>query len=181
MTPNQMPNKAQMPTRRIFIGLGTNIEPRRAYLAQALEHLQRLADGHQIAQSSVIETEPIDMSDDSGRFLNQVVSFDCSLPALELLQKLKEIEKKMGRKSKGERRARTIDLDLLLCGDEIIVSDELMIPHQSMTERTFVLEPLAQLALELVHPKTGIRFSDYLNRLTGTLPPLSDRKPVSHD
>ncbi len=160
----QMTNKSDNLTPLVFVGLGSNIEPRHEYLLRAVEHLKSLAVDQSLIQSPVIETEPLEMNDHSGYFLNQVVSFRCQFSALELLKALKAIEKEMGRTSKGERRARTIDLDLLLFGNELINIEELIVPHPEMTKRAFVLGPLLALSPDLVHPGTGKLFSAYYHQ-----------------
>lgn len=168
-----MTNKSDILSPMVFIGLGSNIEPRREYLLRAVEHLKSLAVNQSVMHSPVIETEPHEMNDHSGYFLNQVVSFRCQLPALDLLQELKAIEKEMGRTSKGERRARTIDLDLLLFGNELINSEELIVPHPEMTKRAFVLGPLLALSPDLVHPGTGKLFSTYYHQSSDSQTALS--------
>jgi 2-amino-4-hydroxy-6-hydroxymethyldihydropteridine diphosphokinase len=169
----QLTNRQDTLTPLVFIGLGSNIEPRREYLLRAVDFLKSLAVEHLVKQSPVIETEPLEMNDHSGSFLNQVVSFRCQFSAIELLQELKSIEKEMGRTSKGERRARTIDLDLLLFGNELINSEELIVPHPEMTKRAFVLGPLLALAPDLVHPGTGKLFADYYHHGTNAGATLS--------
>ena len=137
---------------RSFVGLGANLEDPRAQIARALELLAAEDGIELVAVSSLRETDPVGY-EDQPRFLNGAVELRTSLSARELLERLLATERRLGRvRSDGPRFGpRTIDLDLLLYGDEQIDEPGLQIPHPRLHERRFALEPLAELdpALEL--------------------------------
>jgi 2-amino-4-hydroxy-6-hydroxymethyldihydropteridine diphosphokinase len=122
-----------------YVGLGSNLGDREALVrrAAALIGATRL--------SSIVETEPWGY-EDQPRFLNAVAEIETSLPARGLLDRLLEVERQLGRERVGPRWGpRTVDLDLLLYGEEQIDEPGLVVPHPRLTERLFVLEPLAEL------------------------------------
>jgi 2-amino-4-hydroxy-6-hydroxymethyldihydropteridine diphosphokinase len=137
---------------RAFVGLGGNLGDRRSYLERALALLDRDPDVSVAAVSSFRDTEPVGYVEQP-RFLNAVAAVDTELGARELLERLLAVERELGRERVGPRYGpRTIDLDLLLYGDEEIVEPGLVVPHPRLAERAFVLEPLAELAPDLVLP-----------------------------
>ncbi len=133
-----------------YIGLGANLGDREANLRTAIE---RLAELGPLRVSSFRETDPVGVTEQP-RFVNAVAELETDLSARDLLQLLLEIERKMGRDRSREERwgPRTIDLDLLLYGDEVIDEPGLTVPHPRLAERRFVLEPLHELAPGLVLP-----------------------------
>ncbi len=137
-----------MGTETVYLGLGSNLEDRKRNLEKALDLLsQRLRIG---LVSSVYDTDPLgDL--DQPRFLNMVCQAFTSLPPEVLLSLVKGIESKMGRAS-GTGAPRTIDIDILLYGQQVVDAPGLIIPHPRMAERAFVLVPLAEIAPDLVHP-----------------------------
>ena len=140
-------------TKRLYLSLGTNLGNKRENLTRAIELLS-LAFGKCIAVSQFIETAPWGFESDNS-FLNCAVAFDTDLAPLELLDITESIERGLGHTQKsnnGHYRDRIIDIDILLYGDNIIVSDRLTIPHPLMHKRDFVLEPLAEIAPETQHP-----------------------------
>jgi 2-amino-4-hydroxy-6-hydroxymethyldihydropteridine diphosphokinase len=141
---------------RSFVGLGANLEDPRAQIEQALELLAAEDGVELVAVSSLRETDPVGY-EDQPRFLNGAVELRSSLTAPELLERLLAIERRLGRvRGEGPRFGpRTIDLDLLLYGDERIVAPGLEIPHPRLHERRFALEPLAELDPELEIPGRG--------------------------
>ncbi len=134
---------------RVFIGLGSNIEPRLEYLLLAVNGLKNL--GEIALVSSVYETVPVGGVAQPD-YLNAVVELHSALGPLELAQKLKTLEKTIGRKERPRWHEREIDLDLLFYSDLIIESSELTIPHPEIPKRAFVLIPMRELAPELLHP-----------------------------
>jgi 2-amino-4-hydroxy-6-hydroxymethyldihydropteridine diphosphokinase len=137
---------------RVFIALGSNIEPRKDFIEKAIVEIQ--AFGKLIKTSSIIETEPIGFEAETN-FLNAVIEIQTDLTPRALLLKLQEIEKKLGRKSKSRDKnysSRTIDLDILYFGQQILVSPELTIPHPEIFNRDFVLIPLREIAGDFVDP-----------------------------
>ena len=138
-----------------YIGLGCNLGERLANLSSALQAIKALPDCKEVVCSSVYETEPMGPSDQPD-FLNAVVSMQTQLDAHELLLNLQHIEDIHGRERKGERWGpRTLDLDILLYGDDIIETETLRVPHPGIAERSFVLLPLQELAPELMIPGVG--------------------------
>jgi 2-amino-4-hydroxy-6-hydroxymethyldihydropteridine diphosphokinase len=132
-----------------YVGLGANLGDRKATILRAAELLG--AD----RVSTLIETEPWGYADQP-RFVNAVAELETDEPPRALLERLLEIERELGRRREGPRYGpRTIDLDLLLYGDEQLEEPGLVVPHPRLRERAFVLEPLAELAPELVVPGLG--------------------------
>jgi 2-amino-4-hydroxy-6-hydroxymethyldihydropteridine diphosphokinase len=137
----------------VYLSLGSNIEPRLDYLHQAIDRLhENLRDTH---VSSIYETEPWGYTD-QGRFLNLVIEGSTSLPPLELLQWVKQLETDIGRRTTFRYGPREIDIDILLFGDQIIQTDDLIIPHPRLLERAFVLIPLCELSPDLVIPGSRV-------------------------
>jgi 2-amino-4-hydroxy-6-hydroxymethyldihydropteridine diphosphokinase len=132
-----------------YVGLGANLGDREAAIRRALELLG-------VARvSTLIETEPWGYADQP-RFLNAVAELDTAEPPRVLLDRLLDVERELGRTREGPRYGpRTIDLDLLLYGDEELDEPGLVVPHPRLHERAFVLEPLAELRPDLVVPGRG--------------------------
>jgi 2-amino-4-hydroxy-6-hydroxymethyldihydropteridine diphosphokinase len=132
-----------------YVGLGANLGDREATIRRAVELLGAAR------VSTLIETEPWGYADQP-RFLNAVAELETGEPPRELLGRLLEIERELGRTREGPRYGpRTIDLDLLLYGGEQLAEPGLVVPHPRLHERAFVLEPLAELAPGLVVPGHG--------------------------
>jgi len=141
---------------RTFVGLGSNLGDREATILRALARLQDDRDLRVVRVSTLRETEPVGYLEQP-QFLNGVVELATELPARDLLTRLLAIERELGRTREDgpPLGPRTIDLDLLLHGDEVIAQAGLQIPHPRMHERRFVLEPLAEVAPGLVVPGHG--------------------------
>jgi 2-amino-4-hydroxy-6-hydroxymethyldihydropteridine diphosphokinase len=132
-----------------YVGLGANLGDR--------EHAIRAAAAALPARrlSTIVETEPWGL-EDQPPFLNAVAEVETELPPRSLLERLLAIERSLGRRRDGPRWGpRTIDLDLLLYGDETVDEAGLTVPHPRLDERAFVLEPLAELAPSLIVPGKG--------------------------
>jgi len=138
-----------------YVGLGANLGDREATIRAAVEALSA-DEGIEVADLSTLrETEPVGVGEQP-LFLNGVVALDTTLSARELLDRLLAIEQRFGRvRISGEHGPRTLDLDLLLYGDEQIDGPGLTLPHPRLHERRFVLEPLVELAPGLVVPGRG--------------------------
>jgi 2-amino-4-hydroxy-6-hydroxymethyldihydropteridine diphosphokinase len=135
---------------RAYVGLGANIGDRERTLREAVDALGAEEGIEVAAVSTLRETDPVGVGEQP-RFLNGVAALETSLGARELLDRLLAVEQRFGRvRVPGELRPRTLDLDLLLYGDETIDEPGLAVPHPRMHERRFVLEPLAELAPGLV-------------------------------
>ena len=148
-----------------YLSLGSNLGDRAANLRQALEYLAT-AGVAAVRRSSIYETEPQDLREQPW-FLNQVVEVKTALSAPELLARIREIERELGRQRMIAKGPRTIDIDILFYGDAILDTPELQIPHPRLAERRFVLQPLAELAPDLRHPKTNRTVSEMLATIEG--------------
>ena len=137
-----------MPTLA-YLSLGSNLGDRAAHLRDAVARLAAL--GRVAAISSFYETEPVEVTDQPW-FLNCVVALETTQTAAHVMTALLQIEEEMGRRRTQKKGPRTIDLDILLFGDEIVDSPTLTIPHPAMHQRRFVLAPLAEIAPDLRHP-----------------------------
>jgi 2-amino-4-hydroxy-6-hydroxymethyldihydropteridine diphosphokinase len=138
---------------RAYVGLGTNLGDREARLRQAVDLLRERIDVR--AVSSVRETEPWGLVDQPP-FLNAAVEVETELTPRELLDLLLDVERSLGRTREGPRYGpRAIDLDLLVYEDETLEEPGLTVPHPRLHERRFALEPLFELAPDLVVPGRG--------------------------
>lgn len=135
-----------------YLGLGTNIGNKRRNLITAAALLAERA-GDVLALSGFYQTEPWGFRSEN-LFLNAAVTLETELTPADLLHVTQQIEREMGRtqKSAGSYQDRIIDLDILLYGDRVLETPELVLPHPLMHERKFVLEPLAEIAPFAVHP-----------------------------
>jgi 2-amino-4-hydroxy-6-hydroxymethyldihydropteridine diphosphokinase len=136
-----------------FLSLGSNLGDRELHLLEALDRLEA-AGIHILRRSSIYETEPQDLPAQPW-FLNLVVEVETELFPRLLLARTQAIELGMGRKRAVPKGPRSVDIDILLLGDFVIDTRELQVPHPRMSERRFVLEPLAELAPDLRHPVNG--------------------------
>ena len=149
--------------RKAAIAIGSNLGNRNAAVAFAAEKLTSLLVNFRL--SGIIETWPVG---DAGRqplYLNAVATGDTSLTARELLDVLLDIEHAFGRERPHRNAARTLDLDLILLGDEVVAEDGLEVPHPRFRERFFVLGPLAEIAGDMVDPVSGARVGELLREL----------------
>ncbi len=146
---------------KVYVGLGSNLGKRRRNIEAAISCLGAHPGVQVLRVSTLIETEPVGGAPQP-RFLNGVAELEVELSPEELLQELLAIEKKLGRVRREKWGPRVIDLDLLFYNDCIIERPELQVPHPLAVERGFVLEPLAELAPELVHPQTGKSTREHL-------------------
>jgi 2-amino-4-hydroxy-6-hydroxymethyldihydropteridine diphosphokinase len=141
---------------RSFVGLGSNLGDPQEQIRRAVELLAAEDGLEVIAVSALRETDPVGY-EDQPRFLNGAAELRTSLSARELLERLLGIERRLGRiRGEGPRFGpRTIDLDLLLHGDEVVAEPGLVVPHPRLHERRFALEPLAELDPALEIPGRG--------------------------
>jgi 2-amino-4-hydroxy-6-hydroxymethyldihydropteridine diphosphokinase len=134
----------------IYLSLGSNIGERAENIARAIALLP--AHGVRVVRkSSLYETEPVEFLA-QGWFLNCVVEVETDLAPRELMRALLTIERAMGRERVAPKGPRIIDMDILLFGPLVVREKDLEIPHPRMTERRFVLVPLAEIAPDVVHP-----------------------------
>jgi 2-amino-4-hydroxy-6-hydroxymethyldihydropteridine diphosphokinase len=135
-----------MRVMRVYVGLGSNLGDREQTLRAAVARLSASPRIEVLGVSSLRETDPVGPIIDQPRFLNGVVAIETSLSPRELLDRLLEIEAELGRTREGPPGGpRTLDLDLLLYGDERVDEPGLRVPHPRLHERSFVLEPLEEL------------------------------------
>jgi len=146
-----------------YIALGTNIGNRESYLHSALQAIQE-KDIDIIGFSSIYETDPVGY-EDQDRFLNMVIKVNTDLQPLDLLEVLQSIEHESGRERKIRWGPRTLDLDILLFNQENIETERLIVPHPRMTERAFVLVPLAEIDQNLEIPTVTKPISLLLDEL----------------
>ena len=139
---------------RAFVGLGANLEDPRAQVLRAFDALGRLPDCVLLARSCLWRSAPVGYADQPA-FVNAVAELDSGLPADGLLHALQAIEAAHGRERSFVYAPRTLDLDLLLYGNEVRSSTHLTLPHPRMHERAFVLKPLVEIAPEAVIPGRG--------------------------
>jgi 2-amino-4-hydroxy-6-hydroxymethyldihydropteridine diphosphokinase len=138
-----------------YLALGSNLGDRRRHLDQALEHLRRRPGITVERVSSYHETLPVGGPPGQGKYLNAAAKLQTDLEPGSLLRALLEIEQVLGRVRGQKDGPRTIDLDLLLYGDRVCRETDLIVPHPRLQERLFVLDPLAEIAPEAVHPVLG--------------------------
>jgi len=137
-----------------FVGIGSNLGDREAHLSRAVELLSAEDGIVVVAVSEVRETAPVGPVP-QGPFLNGAVRVETDLSPRELLERLLAVEERMGRLRRERFGPRTIDLDLLVYGDETVDEPGLTVPHPRLHERRFALEPLAELAPDLEIPGKG--------------------------
>ena len=137
----------------VYLGLGTNLGDKEANLRTAIYKLQERI-GKQVSLSSFYETAPWGFESDHS-FLNAALGLETSLSPIEILHITQEIEKELGRTKKsvnGSYSDRLIDIDILLYDTLVLQTPELTIPHPLMTERDFVMNPLIEIAGNVIHP-----------------------------
>lgn len=136
---------------KAFLGLGSNIGNKKKNITLAIKYLSEHKNITLKKSSSTIETKAVSPQNQPN-FLNVVVQIETTLMPEKLLTITQDIEKKLKRKAKGNYGPRTIDIDILFFGKELILSNELTVPHPLIHERKFVLKPLMEIAPDFVHP-----------------------------
>ena len=137
---------------RCYIGLGANLEQPVAQLQQAVQALKQLAHSTLVAVSGFYSSKPMGPQDQPD-YVNAVAAIDTTLTPEQLLDALQQIEQQQGRKRKAERWGpRTLDLDILLYGNQVIATERLTVPHYGLRVREFVLYPLYEIAPQLNLP-----------------------------
>lgn len=171
MAEEELPPGGKVP---VFLGLGSNLGDRRGYIEKAASMIADVEGVEWKSLSSLLETDPVG-GPPQGDYLNAAGELASSLSCRELFGNLQEIEAELGRVRKVLNGPRTIDLDILLFGDSVIEEGDLVVPHPRMCERSFVLEPLCEIAPGMVHPCEGKTIAQLLEGL------LKKRTAVSRD
>ena len=149
---------------RVAIALGSNLGDRRAALAFASERLASLLTDTVL--SDIIETDPVGEGlEDQPLYLNAALVGDTNLEARTLLDAMRQIEADHGRTRPFPGAARTLDLDLILFGDQTVIEPDLEVPHPRFRERFFVLGPLAEIAPDMRDPLSGLKVVELLRAL----------------
>jgi 2-amino-4-hydroxy-6-hydroxymethyldihydropteridine diphosphokinase len=151
---------------RAFLSLGSNLGDRRDYLNKAIEALSRNGIAV-VRQAGIYETEPLEVSDQPW-FLNTVVEANTALPPHELMDVCLSIERENHRIRTEIKSARTLDVDLIFYGDQIIHEWHLTIPHPRFRDRKFVLVPLVEIAPEFIDPQSGESIATLLRKCPDT-------------
>ncbi len=147
----------------VAIALGSNLGDRDAHLDFAVSRLSQFLT--HISVSSRYDTAPVDVAGEQPTYLNAALIGRTSLAPHELLRELQAIELADGRERPYANAPRTLDVDLILYGESVVDDDELVLPHPRFRERAFVLEPLAEIAADLVDPVSGLTVRGLLTRL----------------
>ena len=139
----------------VFIGLGSNLKQPVAQINKARIAINRIEKVHEVAFSSLYQSSPMG-NNDQPDYINAVMAVNTALKPIDLLRRLQQIENQQGRIREGERwTARTLDLDMLLYGDQNIDIPDLQVPHYGIADRAFVLYPLYEITPELDIPGLG--------------------------
>lgn len=148
----------------VYLGIGSNLGDKAGYLDQVIEGIKKEEHMILIHQSAYYKTAPYGVLDQE-EFLNGVVKVETYLSPLEVLEFCKKSEEKAGRVKLRKWGERTLDVDILLYGDEVIFTEELKIPHVEMQKRRFVLDPLFEIEPYLVHPIYKLRIEELREKL----------------
>jgi len=166
MTGQQPPREAGPAVAGVlcYIGIGSNLDEPLERCREALRRLDEADGVGFLRRASFYKSEPVGLADQPW-FVNTVAEIRCSLPPRELLGRLQGIESAMGRTPGPRWGPRRIDLDLLLCGQDVVDEEGLVIPHPEMHRRRFVLVPLHEIAPWAIHPAFGVSVAGLLKRL----------------
>ena len=137
-------------TKTVYLSLGSNLGDREANLREAIRRLGEL--GAVRAVSLFYETEPVEVERQQPWFLNCAVEVATELMPKEFLTRMLAIEESMGRRRTEPKGPRTVDIDIVFFGSEVLDTPELTVPHPAMQQRRFVLVPLAEIAADVEHP-----------------------------
>ena len=149
-----------------YIALGSNLGDRERNIRSAVKKLGETDGVSVVKVSKLFDNPAVGGPENSPNFLNAAARLETTLGSHALLHRLLEIERELGRQRREKWEPRLIDLDLILYGDQIISSQELVIPHPLMHERKFVLQPLAEIAPDIVHPTLQMTIAGLLETVT---------------
>ena len=148
-----------------YIAIGSNQGDREFYLLRAVAEIGKIPDTKVTGLSPFYETTPVGVADQPN-FYNAVLRLSTRLSPHDLLKALQNIEDNVFKRKRTVKWGpRSMDLDILLYGNQIVNSPELVVPHPQMSSRRFVLQPLSDLAPELIHPEVGLSIKQLLNAL----------------
>jgi 2-amino-4-hydroxy-6-hydroxymethyldihydropteridine diphosphokinase len=136
--------------KMVYLSLGSNLGDREKYLHEAISRLGELGAIRQV--SAFYETQPVEVQTEQPWFLNCALAMETELMPLDFLSRMLAVEQFMGRIRTEPKGPRTIDIDILFFGDDVLDTPELTVPHPAMHQRRFVLEPLAEIAPAFIHP-----------------------------
>ena len=157
----------------VFLGLGSNLGDKRGNIERAVERLHEISVG--LTVSSMYETAPVGVTLQPS-FVNAVCGMWTGLSVFELLREIRGIQREAGVRGPVLNGPRMLDIDILLYGSLVVDLPHLVVPHPRMTEREFVLCPLAEIAPGVVHPVTGMTAAELLGDLIGN----SQSTPAPH-
>lgn len=149
----------------VYIGIGSNLGDRQGNCLEAVEQMGKMSGCRITGCSDWYLTKPVGVEEQDW-FVNGVASLTTEISPNVLLRRVLDIEADMGRVRRERWGPRIIDLDILLFGQEIIHEENLKVPHPLMHLRLFVLEPLAELVPDLIHPSLGLSMMELLRRLS---------------
>ena len=153
---------------KVYLSIGSNIGDKESNIASSIAMLGSYVEISKIRSSSFYKTQPL-YNESQPSFLNIVLELETTLTAFQLLDKIHEIEKMLGRDEKRlKNQPRTIDLDIIIFKDSFIDTSQLQIPHPGALLRKFVMTPLAELAPDDIFPKTNIKIVDLLKKCPDT-------------
>src|SRR6478672_4599916 len=167
-----------------LLGLGSNLGDREATLRAALADITALPDVQVVQHSTSYRSQPVGGPPDQAEFLNAAAVIETSIAPLILLDELGKLESRLGRQPAERWSARTIDIDILLYGNEVAETAMLTLPHPRMSFRRFVLEPAAQIAPKMLHPTIGWpieRLLLHLNMASDQIILVSPSEPLRKD
>jgi len=146
----------------VYLLLGSNKGNRFKNITSAIKYLKEVEQLKILECSSLYETPPEGVREIQPNYLNMALKCKTNLTPYELLEVIESIEKKLGRKNKGKKASRTIDIDILIFGDTVLETKKLKIPHPQIVERGFVIHLLYELSPDLTHPESKLTVRDLL-------------------